>query len=157
MDESGRIPLSSREYTALRAIFGSFNALELYHKELERRCKTWKGGWRDLRLLCVLSRKIMEKVLQTIPHNKLVAIRKELQNTICEVKVKGVTGSSGDACIYVSEPALVRLTEDATEMKCFGCEKTQKEAKKSCQLYKDIQATFHYEFENCGDCPFSNM
>ena len=45
-DEDGRYPLSMKEYTALRTLFGAVNALD--SDTLKERCKLFPGGWRDL-------------------------------------------------------------------------------------------------------------
>ena len=156
-DASGRIPLSAREYAAIRAIYGSVNVLANYHSELERRCRGFKNGWRDLRCLVVLSEKLLYKVLKTVPVKKLMQMKKELDNTVCEVKVQGVSGRTNDGFMYVSEDAIVSLCEAATEVHCFGCTKTHKEAKRKCPIYKSIQNVFNYDFDTpeSGKCPLS--
>lgn len=156
-DIEGKIPLSHDEYKALRTIFGAYNALMLYHDRLERRCRGYKDGWRDLRCLVAMSEKVMHQVLATIPAKKLLQIRKELDNTICEIKVKLVSGKAADGFMYVDEDALIRICKAATDINCFGCEKTHKQARHNCQLYKDIQSFFNYEFKDCGKCPFSDF
>lgn len=153
-DENGRTELSSKEYTAIRAIWGAVNALTVYHGWLERRCRSYKNGWRDLRCLVKLSEKVMEDTLDTVPLKKLMQMRKELDNTICEIKTRGIVGRKDDGFMYVSEEAIIRLCQAATDLNCFSCQKTQKEAKRSCQLYKDIQSIFNYEFDECDKCPF---
>lgn len=154
-DEDGRVALSSREYSAIRAIWGAVNALNLYHGELERRCKSYKNGWRDLRCLVKLSEKVMHQTLSTVPRKKLLQMRKELDNTICEIKTRGISGCKDDGFMYVSEDTIINLCKAATDINCFGCEKTHSEARKSCQLYKDIQSIFNYDFDECKSCPLA--
>lgn len=155
-DEDGRIPLSQKEYFALRCIFGAVNALSLHYSELERRTKGYKNGWRDLRCLVSLSEKVMEDILETIPRKKLLQIKKDLDNIVCELKPRDVAKKNDDGFLCVPENALIHLCESATEFKCFGCEKSQKQAKKDCTLYKSIQAVLNYELEECDSCPFQD-
>lgn len=155
-DADGRIALSGREYTALRAIYGAVNALELYHGELERRCRGIKYGWRDLRCLVKLSERVLEEVLRTVPTKKLMQMKKDLEHTVCEVKTQGVVGQSQDDYMYVSDQKIVDLCKAATNITCFGCGIAQKDAKRHCQLYRTIQEVFPYDFdENGAGCPFA--
>ena len=154
-DADGRIALSGREYTALRAIYGAVNVLEVYHGELERRCRGIKYGWRDLRCLLKLSERVLDKILETVPIKKLMQMRVDLDNTVCEVKTKGITGQSKGDCIYVPDSVLIDLCKAATNVACFGCDRSHEDARRHCQLYKDIQAVFPYEFDKGGTCPFA--
>lgn len=155
-DANGRIPLSSREYSAIRAIYGAVNSLAEYHQELERRCKGYKNGWRDLRCLVWLSEKVMRDILMTVPLKKLMQMNKDLDNTICITKVRGVVGEKVDGFMYIKEDDLLNICQCAIDMNCFGCDKTQKEAKKNCKLYKAIQSTVCFELDECESCPFAD-
>lgn len=154
-DTDGRYPLSIREYTALRTLFGAVNALD--SETLKERCKLFSGGWRDLRCAYSLCKKVMENLLCTIPTQKLLSMRRELTHTICEVKIKPPTSSVEDT-VMVSRRALIDLINRAIYMDCMLCEKTAKECKR-CQLYKDINACFPYELLDPQDelCPFAGV
>jgi len=155
-DKDGRVPLSQREYYAIRAIYGAVNALSGSHGELERRTRTYANGWRDLRLLVKLSEKVLRDVLKTVPIAKLKQMQKELDNTFCEVKTRGVVGAT-EGYTYIDEKALTRICLDAMEINCFGCTIKHDAAKHNCQLYRDIQAVFNYDFdsEESGICPLA--
>lgn len=155
-DADGRIPLSQAEYEAIRTIYGAVNSLTVYHGDLERRCSGIKNGWRDLRCLVALSTKVLSEILRTVPVKKLRQMRKDLQNTICIVKTKGVTGEPRDGFMYVEEDTIVRLAEAAAGVQCFGCDRCQQDAKQNCQLFKDVQSILNYELaEKDGPCQFS--
>ena len=62
-----RVPLSGREYYALRELFGMVSSFNVCAGDLEKRVKSIPDAWRDYRLLMVLSEKLMQKVLDTIP------------------------------------------------------------------------------------------
>lgn len=153
-DEDGRIPLSYEEYEAIRTIYGAINALELYHGKLEKRCRTSKNLWRDLRLLHWLSTNVLQRICFTIPVKKLKQMLKELNNMICEVKVKGASTSNDDEYIYANRETIIELCKMATELNCFCCYKTHDEAKK-CTLYKMITGMYNYELGEFNECPFS--
>lgn len=156
-DEDGRYPLSMREYEALRTIFGCVNALDDDHETLKARCKLFKGGWRDLRMLAAVSKRLMEKLLCTVPRKKLLTIQRELQHTICEVKIKPIAAPHRENMVCVSEDAMIRVCNRAMQDNCYLCDKTHKEAKRSCELYRDVQACFPYDFNESTDCPFAGM
>lgn len=155
-DADGKIQLSYREYNAIRTIYGAVNAFELYHGQLERRARGVKGLWRDLRLLRWLSKSVLERILKTVPVKKLKQMKAELDNTICEVKVRSISNPKRSELMCIERETVLNICKAATEMNCFCCDKTQAEAKKNCQLYKDIQSVFNYEFEKTEQCPFSD-
>lgn len=154
-DSDGRIPLSYREYNALRTVFGAVNAFEQYSSQLERRARGVKNLWRDMQLLRWMASSVMERLLKTVPAKKLKQIRNELEETVCEVKVRGISGSKAKEYFYVEQQTLIDLCRFATELNCFGCQKSHEEAKRNCKLYKDIQSVFNYEFEECENCLFA--
>lgn len=155
-DENGKFALSAREYKAVRAIYSAVDALAREHTQLERRCKGYKNGWRDLRCLVKLSEKVLDQVLATIPYKKLLQMQKDLEHTICKIETRGAVGVKDEGFMYVPEESVIELAKAAMKINCFGCTKTHKEAKKTCDLYKTIQSAFCYEFEECGECPFSD-
>ena len=155
-DSAGRHPLSTREYTAIRTLFGCVNAFAESAKELKRRSGEIENGYRDLRLLEALSDKLLTKFLETVPNKQLMAISKELRHTICEVKIRPVARSAHEDVAFVPQAALIRLVNRAVDLNCEFCSKCGQEARR-CPLYRDVQACFPYEFDrNIKDeCPLS--
>lgn len=153
-DEYGRIHLSGNEYKAIRAIYAAVDALSREHGQLERRCRGYKNGWRDLRCLVVLSEKVLNDILKTVPSKKLIQMQKDLKHTICRVETKGVVGMKEDGYMFVPEDSMIAMCEMAMKINCFGCNKTHKEAKRECKLYKELTNIFAYSFEDTPDCPF---
>ena len=88
MNDIERIPLSNREYHALRGVFGMVNNFSVLAPAIEKRCKSTGDGWRMLRQIQGLSEKLMAKLLLTVPVNKLKLMQKDLQYTVCEIKLK---------------------------------------------------------------------
>ena len=155
-DEDGRYPLSSREYEALRTLFGAVNALDT--ENLKNRCKLIKNGWRNLRLAQTLLKRLMEQILTTVPLKKLVSIQKELRYTVCEIKIRPPVEDKNCGTVYVKQEAMVRLADRAINMDCCVCEKSAKECKR-CQLFQDLNACFPYELWEPEDtlCPFAGV
>lgn len=155
-DTDGRYPLSTREYTALRLLFAAVHAFS--DTELKERCGLIPGAWRDMRCVHTLSDKLLTNLLDTIPAKKLLALKRELQNTYCEIKIKGASNTTENDCVYVSHQAIVRLIDRAMQMECIFCEKTCAECKK-CALFQDIAACFPYEITDSSDslCPFAGL
>ena len=155
-DADGRIPLSSREYKGLRALFGAVNVLNQYSGELERRARGIKNGWRDLRCLQAMADRLTQKFLATVPNRKLVQIQQELKNTFCELQLKGAANAVENDCMVVEIPKLVALCKAAAKVECFACDKSHKEAKKACPIYATIEAVFGYDFTDQEKCPLAD-
>ena len=154
-DEDGRYALSSREYTALQQLFGLVHASN--NETLKARLQLIPGGWRDMRLIAAKSQALLEALFATVSFKKLHSIQRELNNTICEVKIKAPSGHSKDH-VFISRTALVRLMERAIYTDCYLCEKTIKECKQ-CPLYQDLNDCFPYELAEPENplCPFDGV
>lgn len=156
--EYERVPLSNREYHALRGIFGMVNNFNVLAPELENRCKSTGDGWRILRQIQGLSEKLMVKLLFTVPANKLKLMQKDLQYTVCEIKLKyDVVKREETEYVCVPAKELDRIVSRLMNYECLICDKCEKDAKK-CKLYKDISATYPWEFESIdGKCPLAGF
>ena len=159
MENEERPALSQREYNALKQLFGMLYFWNSQAPELKKRLDTIPGGWRDARMISTVADNLLRKLFRTIPFRKLGMIKKELDNTTCEIKVKYNVGStpSGEAYTYVPQRPLERVTLKAMEMECFLCSKTGRECMK-CQLRKDIEDLYMWDFPKVKDgeqCHFS--
>lgn len=156
-DENGRYPLSTREYEALRTLFGGMNALntDALHDRLEL---IGDHAEEDIRTAVGMMRDVCDRLMGTIPVNKLAIIRRELRDTICELRIRPVVADKRNGCVYIDQEAVARLANRAIHMDCMLCEKTIKEGKK-CPLYRDLNACFPYELDEPGDthCPFAGV
>lgn len=157
-DKNGRYSLSGREYYALRELFAAVDGFNRNAQELEKRVRTIPNGYRDLRMLQSVSAKLMQDILETVPVKKLAQIRRELENSEMILRVKPVNPKENEYdynLTYVPQQALERICRKAIELECFCCEKKSREAKK-CQLRKDIQDTYMFDYPNNGKaCPFA--
>lgn len=158
-DADGRFHFSEREYYATRELFGIVSTFSKCAGELERRVREIPGGWRDLRLIQTLSEKLLIGILRTVPQKKLAAIKRELDNTEVLVNVRRSVSTplreDTDGFTYVSQRALERITQRVVDFECFCCEKKGADAKR-CQLRRDIEATYMYEYPCPAkkECPF---
>lgn len=161
-DADGRFHLSEREYYATRQLFGAVSAFNNCAGELERRVREIPGGWRDLRLITVLSEKLLIGILRTVPLKKLAAVRRELENTemIVQVKRTAVQHSEDEigGYTYVPQRALERITQRVVDYECFCCEKQGADAK-HCPLRRDIESTYMFEYQcpKGKECPFQGL
>lgn len=161
-DADGRFHLSEREYYATRQLFGAVSAFNNCAGELERRVREIPGGWRDLRLITVLSEKLLIGILRTVPLKKLAAVRRELENTemIVQVKRTAVQHSEDEigGYTYVPQRALERITQRVVDYECFCCDKHGADAK-HCPLRRDIESTYMFEYpcQAKKECPFQGL
>lgn len=155
-DENGRYPLSSREYEALRTLFGAINALNT--DALNDRLELVDFSHEDLSVARRLMQGVSTGLLGTVPLNKLLVIKKELRDTVCELRIRPVTGDKQTDCVYVDQNALARLADRAIQMDCLLCEKSAQEGRR-CPLFRDLNACFPYELDHPGDatCPFAGV
>lgn len=161
-DADGRFHFSQREYYATRELFGIVSTFNKCAGELERRVREIPGGWRDLRLITTLSEKLLSNILKTVPLKKLAVIKKELNSTEVIVSVRNdvarPTQADTDGFTYVSQRALERITQRVVDFECFCCDKKGADAK-HCQLRKDIEATYIFDYPCPAkkECPFAGM
>lgn len=154
-----RMPLSSKEYYALREIFGIVNAFEACQDALRARCGMIPGAWRDMRMISVRARKLAEALTRTIPLKKLESMQKDLECVRCEVKiVKDFTGKAKEQGFsYVPEKAIERLAERVINWECTCCDRSRVEGKK-CPIRQDIEAVYPWPMPPRGEkCPLSGL
>lgn len=158
MSDEERYPISYREYTALRQLFGIAHLWNLKGHDLEKRLKKIPNGWRDARMIQTIAEKLLVKVLGTVPLTKLEQIKKELDNTFLEVTVKNLVSGEphGSSYTYVETKTLERVTDKAMEISCAFCQNRGKEVR-DCQLRKDIERLYNWDFPQVGkdgECHF---
>ena len=153
-----RTNLSNREYHALRGIFGMVNNFNVLAPLLEQRAKSTGDGWDIMQRIQELSETLMAKLLATVPANKLKLMQKDLRYTVCEIKLKyDVVQREETEYVCVPAKELDRIVSRLMNYECLICDKCMKDAKK-CKLYKDITATYPWEFESIdGKCPLAGF
>ena len=152
-----RVPLTGREYYALRALMGIVSTFETEDVSLEKRLKSIRGGWRDIKLIEKLSSKLLDLILTTVPQKKLEQIRLEISHTRVEISVvRDVAGRYKPNFTYVPNEALEWLEEQVIDMNCMLCDKTDKESKR-CPIRRNIEALYMYDFPERKGCPIAQL
>lgn len=138
-----RMPLSNKEYYAVRELFGIINSFEACAPLLQARCKLVPGAWRDLRMICAKARKLAESLVRTVPVQKLNSMQLDLEHTRCEVTmVRDFTGKAKEQGFsYVPDKAIERMTERLINWECACCDKNRLQGKK-CPILRDVEALY---------------
>ena len=134
-------PISKKEYYAIQAIFGMMSELSRNLEDIKNRAQKLPGVWRDLKLCQTLLVKSQKLLLKTVPTNKLIQIRRELDHTYTRIHVGKDYSENTDTVTYIDREALNRIVGRAMLMNCFACTKCGKAARK-CQLRQDIEDTY---------------
>lgn len=154
-------PLSRREYEAIRVNIGCLNACRLMLEGLETRIRECiPYGWRDARMLESRWRTLFDKLLYTIPQDKLKIMKEELPYYELYIRMKGAAKYNNDESDWVALPRTVvmQLANYAADMNCPLCQKKDKQIK-SCKLRKTLAASLPFNVETVnkgGGCPFSD-
>ena len=145
-NEPERTPLTSREYYAIREMFGIVSTFEKTMGYLEKRAKKLPGAWRDMNMISAKGQRLIAALLSTVPADKIKLIEKELHNTVVNVDVvrRGLPEPKIDEFTYVPQKALETLIDGIVQEQCFLCEKDKRQSKK-CPWRKAIEATYPWE------------
>ena len=154
-----RYKLAAKEYYALLQFFGMTSTFSVLEDILKLKLQKIPNGWRDYRMLNEVCAKLLDKILATIPGDKLAQIKNELGHTKCEIRVESpVVSTTKTMYTYIPEKVIDRIVEHAMSTECFMCEKRGAEAR-GCQLRKDLEACYHWDFptvKNGECCHFSD-
>lgn len=150
-DEDGRIPLTGREYNALRCVIVAWNELDACSEALHERLNTIPHGWRDMRLAQSLITKLKNELYETIPYRKLRGIQTEIHNSRIVLTVKGADRRIQDGVTYIDQESFVRIINRCIAMDCWCCEKRGKDVKR-CEILRLVTDILHYESDP-GECP----
>lgn len=155
-----RTRMNYAEYTAFLELGALVGTIEGLSKRLEKRLRAVPGGWRDARMLDSVTASLLTRLCETIPLEKLLAIRKELDHTQVIIRTRpDYAAQSRDSVTYVNEEALDRLVQRVMDFECHMCDRSRAEAKR-CQVRKDIEGIYHFGL-NVGKaddaCPLMGM
>lgn len=140
----------------LKAIASVYNIIENGGGLIKDRLMMSPGNWRRFRQIRGILLKMMQGIYSTVPQNKLIAMRRDMDNAYADIKVKTVaTGWKPTEELIVSMDDLMPVIKEATEVRCWGCNKCGKEARR-CALYQHIDRMLIYEYDTVDiACPFS--
>lgn len=151
-------PLSRREYMALRINIGCLNAMEYMLSDLEQRLRECiPTGWREARMIASRMRTLFDKVLLTIPREKLLLLQAELPRYELYVRMTGAAKYDIDADDFVVLPrrTAMALVDYAVDTNCTLCSRTGKRMQK-CKLARALREALPYAVKESDgvDCPF---
>ena len=117
------------------------------------------NGWRDARMLHTRTKKLFDKLLLTIPVEKLKVIKSEMPYLDLYIRVGGAAAYNpdDDDNVMIPRNALKALSEYATQQECVLCIKRDR-AVKNCRLRKILNDTFPHSvptFGTNGECIYS--
>ena len=155
--ESAR-PLNRREYQAFRLNIGCLSAAEHMLDALENRLKECiTDGWREARMLESRMRTLFDKLLRTIPREKLLLLKAELPRYQLYIRMDGAAKYDLDSDDFIVLPRKTAMTlvDYATEMHCDLCDREGKKIGK-CKLHRVLSEALPFTAEGKdGSCPFT--
>lgn len=152
-DKDGKVPLKSYEWIGLKCIWAAQSVLECDNDKLEERLKAMvPNGWRDLRMITLRLRKILDQLVDTIPTNKLYSIKSEMLNTEMRILSRGPSNGVQNI-VHLSTTEMKDLINLLINRECMLCDKTADQGKR-CPIFKAITNCMHYELDEStsGSC-----
>lgn len=155
-----RIKMRGKEYAALQTLFALNSAYQVTIGDLEARAKMVPGTWRDMKLIANKVESVQNAILQTVPVEKLMAIRQELNmvHVYTRVEAPGIRTIPKQNLSVVPTPALNELLNYLVNAECLTCDKTAVESRK-CPWRQIIEAALPHEVggEEGEHCKYSDM
>lgn len=131
-----RVRLYAAETDSVFALIASQMELEKAKRVMERRLRTIPGAWRDISLLCAVLSKLIDKILETVPIDKLQQLQRNMKYMSYRVYMaKPVTIPKDE--VVVSGEDMEVLTRYAHEYSCIACDKDCNK----CELGKALDHT----------------
>lgn len=118
--ERKKLPAAGRE--TLNALCAMHSIMETYEDQFKRLCQRIPNGWRDFRMVLKKLESMMEGLLDTIPREQLLTIRRHMELSTIHLGVKPAGPRPKDYWV-ISYDDLADLAEYATKTTCFACEK----------------------------------
>ena len=144
--------LRADETDSVFALYACLQEIDKAKKSMEKRFRTIPGGWRDISMLRSVLSKLIDRILETVPSDKLVSLSKNMRYMSYRVYfVRPVTLPHDE--VVVTGDDLATLTQYAHEYSCTACDKDCNK----CELGKAldhvmIQCRKHNESWSWIDC-----
>ena len=158
--EDRSMPLTEKEYYAIREFFGFVSAIQRYGSILKRRAEKTDGTWEEIERISRESENVLHNLLITIPVQKLQLIQRELPNIRVTVETVPERGrrKKTDEYAYVPTKDLETLIQKTIDWNCFACEKTGREIEQ-CPISKAVEAVYPFRLpgDSSKSCKFSGL
>ena len=132
--ERTRINAEGKELFA--SLYAVENILKVYEEKYHRLVDRIPNGWRNFRLAQSNIEKINTALIDTIPVEQLITLKKQLDLTDIQIGIKSPAGRNKNYWV-MSYDDLADLADAATKTECFTCDG----AKHNCrlrQILKDL-------------------
>lgn len=123
--------INSRQREALMALHGSALLMETYARDFEALARRLPHGYRDLRLILTTMDRLATQLLDTIPVDQLLTIRRHLSMSAVRVTVNDYTGKRQDSWL-LSRDDVATLATAAVE-RCLACDNATGQG---CELHR---------------------
>lgn len=123
-DKKARAPtitrLHSAEVNGMYMLYAAWHDFSQIKQMLEKRLRTIPGGWRDFSLVVSVMSKLIDKLLQTIPQDKLISMSRNMKHMSYRVYlVRPVTPPEDE--IVVDADDLAALAKYSHQYACLAC------------------------------------
>ena len=153
--------LTGREYSAMLSLFAAISHYQELYPILSKRADMVPGTQEMMDETSRLTGEIIDRLLGTIPQEKLRHMKADLDHVKLYIKVEppgSVPSVDMRSFSYVPTRTLNELLAYAMEHDCFLCDKTPAEARK-CPVRKMIDAALVHEVDaiDAQHCKYSDL
>lgn len=150
------MPANGREMRVIERLAGFDKQLIEGEKHLKARLKSIPNAWRDFRLACTCTEKVLDEVYSTLPYKNLLHVQKLVTFGETVIRQKPAIKLPGDVQ-FVNVDDLKYLINVAISAECAVCSKDKREQKK-CKL-RDALSTIALPaaLKNDGLCPYTHV
>ncbi len=151
--------MSKNEYFAFTQYVGMLSTLLDCEPDLEMRLKTIPGGWRDFRCCIALMDKLLTPLLKTIPADKRLRIKRDMQTIRCTYQQKkpDFTQARLERMQFCNDDAIENIVRRVMAFECVGCEKRDNEVR-ACPLRHDLDGLYPWDMPfKGGNCPLAGF
>lgn len=124
-DKKARAPaplrLRSSETDALFALYASLQEIDHAKSEMEKRLRSIPGGWRDISLIRSVLSKLIDRILETVPLEKLVSLNRNMRHMTYRVYFAPPVTIPPDEVIVKGDDLAV-LIRYAHSFSCTACD-----------------------------------
>ena len=113
--------LHSEEVTGLYSLFAISQELINVRKRLEKRLRRIPNAWRDIAMLQTVTDKVLMRVLETMPTEKLAALRRNMKHMAYRIYLTKPLQIPEDECL-INAHNLTTLLKSAHEYRCVACD-----------------------------------
>lgn len=114
--------LRADETNVLFALYASLQEIDNAKRDMEKRLRTIPGAWRDISLLRSVLSKLLDRIFETIPTEKLLSLHKNMKHMSYRIYFARPVTSDPDDVIVSGEDMEV-LTRYAHDYGCTACDR----------------------------------